>query len=141
MTSAATIACLDTRIPVQVTKKSDFFEDLCQGWNDSKTVVNLMQREAADIARYAWMAAKEQAERKPRPAFYAVINATAPVPRVTEDIAFSHARTHGMTRLLEAWEDAGEQPTVDLERRPRRRRGRIRSALNFVVLAVQMIWP
>ena len=135
MTSAATIACLDTRIPVQVTKKSDFFEDLCKGWNDSKTVVDLMQREAVDIARYAWMAAKEQTERKPRPAFWAIVTATAVQPTYS-----GFADTEHMPRLLQAWEDEGEQPTVDLDRKPRKRRGRIRRALNFLILAGQTIW-
>jgi hypothetical protein len=146
--SEATIACLDTTQPLVITTKSDFFEDLCGAWIDSKTVVDLMQRQTADIARFAWMAAKDQATRAPRPAFHAAVRATRAQPRLTEDIAIGHANTHEMSKLEEVWASIGEQPTVSFDRRPKRfTRLRLAvvatatAAVATIAIGLALVWP
>jgi hypothetical protein len=136
---------LDTRNPIQITLGSDFFDDIAESWNDAKTVVRLMKREAADQARYAWAVATTAAQQGPRPSFEPIATQatqTQPVPRITDAMAETH--TASMPRLLQAWEDEGEQPTVNLvDRRPRHDRVKRRRLLNFwnsLALMIAMIW-
>lgn len=122
--SAATISCLDTRVPIPITEESRFFDAACKVWNDGVTVVNLMKREATDRARYAYQAATAMATPPAQPTFRAApvdIRATGPIPRITDMTRIEDMpKPANTSRLLQAWEDEGEQPTVNLETRPMR---------------------
>lgn len=123
MTSAATIACLDTSIPVQITSESDFFHDICRHWGDPVTIVDQLEREAKDRARWAFQAALAAAEALPQPTFVpkAALRPTGPIPRITDmTLIEERPKPNKTDALVKIWDQEGERPVVNFIRKRNR---------------------
>lgn len=124
MTSERTVMTLDTTIPIAITKGSELFDWFCEGWRDSKTIVNLKNRERDDMARNAYRAGQASTGARvttfnvsmflSQPKFTpAPIRTTGNMPVVTD--AFDDqgvGRNENVTRVLEAWESDPETARV-----------------------------
>jgi hypothetical protein len=115
-----TIDFLDQRTPVRITAGSTFFDQIASAWEDSKTVVDLMKREATDQARYAYRVAQQMRPApQPRPQFYpkATISETQPIPVITDMPLMNGSQL--MAQLEKTWDEYNERPVANLTRKRR----------------------
>jgi hypothetical protein len=144
MTSIETAMTLDTHVPVRITAKSDFFDDIAEHWTgEAMTVFDLLRRETTERVRYAYRSGvnaimetmptglKSVAQPYFEPRAQPKFTPTAELQLLEERTVTYTA--HETDVLVAIWNSEGELPVADLTRPQRGFKYRMRRAFWFFV--------
>jgi hypothetical protein len=135
ITSFETISTLDTHMPVRITAKSDFFDDIAEHWGGmAETTFDLLRREASERVRYAQRTVaslKEVARPYFEPRAQPKFTSTVELQLLEERTVVYTADETDV--LIAIWESENERPVVDFTRKRKGFKYAMRRAFWFVV--------